>query len=180
MMKHLITILLSFLAALPVQAHKMDGQLTGKGNNVTVNKAQVSLSGFKKTDNGRVYELWIASRLVFAFYLENPWESIDGEFIVPDEKARYWIIEDTPNSPTMEAFYKALPDTRKEIKGVEELAGKANIQWHSENDYTMTLDLKGVAGIWSFKGSFYEGDRRRVAGGAGGAPGSDHGNLLEP
>jgi hypothetical protein len=68
---------------------------------------------------------------------------------------RLWIIQAKEKLMLPKDFETTDVDKKDQIEGVEKLKGPFLIDWGSDLDYTISLDVKGSKGIYKFKGFLY-------------------------
>jgi hypothetical protein len=136
-----------------VQGHEIEGTLYLHDEQLPpMARTQIPFDSSFREGTGRTYVLWIAPDGAIAFHIE--------EARMKEDKApltEIWIIRAKERLKLPKEFEKVDVGTKDQIEGVEKLKGAFRVDWGSDSDYTIFLDVKGSKGIYRFKGFLYGG-----------------------
>ncbi len=159
-MKHFLLPML--LLAAVAHGHDIQGVLVRAGDSAAIPRSTIPFDGFNKTPTGRLYTLWIAPDGALVFHLEKPWDPVAFTTGGGDRRFRLWIVEAPRRLALPDGFETVDADKIGGVPGVEELTGHIVIDWRSDNDYTIELDVKGAKGRFAFRGWLF-GNPKNVA-----------------
>jgi hypothetical protein len=140
-----------------VPGHEIEGTLYLKDKQLPpMARTQIPFDTSFKEGKGRTYVIWIAPDGAIAFHIE--------EERMKEGKApltQLWIIQAKEKLQLPKEFEKTDVDKKDQIEGVEKLKGPFLVDWGSDLDYTISLDVKGSKGIYKFKGFLYGGPKNK-------------------
>lgn len=140
-----------------VLGHEIEGTLSLNGKQLpTMARTQIPFDAAFNEGKGRTYVIWIAPDGAIAFHIE---EARKKEGKAP--LTGLWIIHAKEELQLPKEFEKADVAKKDQIEGVEKLTGPFLVDWGSDLDYTIFLDVKGSKGIYKFKGFLYGGPKNK-------------------
>jgi hypothetical protein len=156
-MRHLLVLLGAFLiCSKAVSGHEIEGTLSLKDKDLpAMARTQIPFDTSEREVNGRTYVLWMAPDGAIAFHIEDA-RTKGGK----DSLTHLWIVQGD-NLKLPKGFEKADIDKKDQIEGVEKLQGTFRVDWRTDLDYTIFLDVKGSKGIYKFKGYLYGGPQNK-------------------
>ncbi len=154
--------ILVLVALTPVsasRAHELQGSFTTSGQKKELARQVIPVDSSVAVRGGRVFVLWLAEDGALAFFLKTPHEPSKFEITQRDDRCRVWIVEAATPLKLPRGFEHLASDEKSEQAYAEELIGNIKVEWKTDLDYVIALDVKGVRGKFSLNGYLF-GNRR--------------------